>query len=134
MLPLLFDSLHLLLDRHASNAEGAAQGRHPIFLQQAAVVLQDAMGLASQFPLQKQRATEPEYSCQDSYCEHLSVSCVCVCGGGAYCPPQFISPTSLKTCIRLAKDRGKDWVTHRGADDEPIRPFPLGKGQPLLLL
>lgn len=51
MSPLLFDSLHLFFHRHATDAESTAQGGHPVLVQQAAIVLQDAMGLSSQFPL-----------------------------------------------------------------------------------
>lgn len=69
MSPLLFDSLHLFFHRHAANAKSTAQGRHPILVQQAAIVFQDAMSLSSQFPLQKEKpnqlgtaVTQPIYS------------------------------------------------------------------------
>ena len=51
---LLLDHLHLLLDRHASNAEGAAHVGRSLVLQQLAVDLNDAVGLPGQLSLQRQ--------------------------------------------------------------------------------
>lgn len=42
---LLFYDLHLLLDRHSSNAEGRAQLRRSLLLQQLAVIVDNAMCL-----------------------------------------------------------------------------------------
>ena len=50
----LSDGLHLLFDGHAPDAEGTAQEWRAVFLQQAAVVFQDAVGLSGQLPLQVQ--------------------------------------------------------------------------------
>lgn len=49
---LLFYYLHLLLDRHSSDAEGCAQLRSSLLLQQLAVILYDAMCLPRQLSLQ----------------------------------------------------------------------------------
>lgn len=48
---LLFYYLHLLLDRHPSDAEGRAQLRSSLLLQQFAVVFYDAMCLSRQLTL-----------------------------------------------------------------------------------
>lgn len=48
---LLFYNLHLLLDRHPSDAERRAQLRSSLLLQQLAVVLDDAVGLPRQLSL-----------------------------------------------------------------------------------
>lgn len=50
---LLFYYLHLLLDRHSSNAEGRAQLRSSLLLQQLAVVLDNAVRLPRQLSLEK---------------------------------------------------------------------------------
>lgn len=63
---LLFDGLHLLLDRHAPNAEGAAQRGQAILLQQATVVLQDAVGLPGQLPLWRQNQLIPTPLCRQN--------------------------------------------------------------------
>lgn len=63
---LLFDGLHLLLDRHAPDAEGAAQRGQPILLQQTTVVLQDAVGLPGQLPLRRQTQLIPTPLCRQN--------------------------------------------------------------------
>ena len=50
----LSDGLHLLFDGHAPDAESTAQEWRAVLLQQAAVILQDAVGLPGQLPLQVQ--------------------------------------------------------------------------------
>lgn len=49
---LLFYHLHLLLDRHSSDAEGSTQLRSALLLQQLAVVLDNAVRLPRQLSLQ----------------------------------------------------------------------------------
>ena len=49
---LLFYYLHLILDRHSSDAEGSAQLRSSFLLQQLAVVLDDAVSLPRQLSLE----------------------------------------------------------------------------------
>lgn len=48
---LLFHYLHLLFDRHSSNAEGSTQLWSALLLQQFAVKLDDAMCLSRQLSL-----------------------------------------------------------------------------------
>lgn len=54
---LLLDYLHLLFDGHAPDAEGSAQLRRALVLQELAVVLDDAVRLPRQLPLQEKEET-----------------------------------------------------------------------------
>lgn len=54
----LFNCLHLLLNRHSPNAEGTAQWGQTVLLQQATVVLNDAMGLPGQLSLQREKTPQ----------------------------------------------------------------------------
>lgn len=57
-LNLLFHNFHLLLDRHAANAEGRPHLRGSLLLQQFAVIFDDAMRLSSKLSLLQSQITD----------------------------------------------------------------------------